>query len=274
MSSPAPPSALRPEGSSLTGPFLISVVLHGGAFVAAVVVRFVGRGLLAVLAFVFPWCRADPPPLVADLEVAVVSLPKSETSVPDRASRARRPRPAPKPTPTTKPEPAPVKQSDLVHKTEEAPKEEGTADDTLSREDLIAEIQRQNLLDEILADAPEGTQDQLPTDPDGTGDEVVGSLSGVVGDAELSSWQARAGALFRSRFNPLGGADDTVAKARIELDCQSGRVTQANLTEKSGVLGFDAAAERALAQVTEVPLPPDKYRTPPCWFVVEFTKSD
>ena len=243
-------------------PLAISLGLHGGVAVAVLLGQ-------VVLALVSP----APEPLITDsLEVAVVSLPKSDTKMPDRAARAPKPPPSPEPAPVE--QPPPVKESELVHKTETPQPKPGTADAAPSMDDLVAENDRRKALEDLMS-APEGPVDRLPTDPDGTGDEVIGDLtSGVIGDAELARWNAQAKSLFQSKFNPFGDRDDLVARAKVVFDPSSGRVLEATLVQKSGVLGFDAAVERALAQVREIPLPPAKYREQDHqYFFVEFVNT-
>ena len=82
----------------------------------------------------------------------------------------------------------------------------------------------------------------------------------MVGSPELAEWQAKVKALFNNKFNPVGGKDGLIVEARIRIDPSSGRVLGYQITKPSGILAWDAAAERALAQVQSIPLPPAKHR--------------
>lgn len=245
-------TALRTRGQSLTVPTMVSLVLHVGAVVTAVVLR----GLGALLVMMFPWCASESTPLLQpDIEVAVVSLPKSQTKMPDRAARAKRPKPVKQPTPA--PKPPPVKESDLVVRTKKPPPEPGVRDDSdVARADALSEILRQDALDELLDDAPEGPRDRLPTSPDGEGEEVIGSAVGAMGDPELARWYAKVRGLYQQNFNPITTGRDLRARGKVVFDPSNGQVLSAELIEPSGVIVFDEAARRALARIQSLPLPP------------------
>ena len=161
---------------------VVSLLLHGCAAVGAVVVRWLSPFLLAL----FPWCAADPQPILPEsIEVAVVSLPKSKTDMPDRPSRVRQPRKA-RDTPAPVKEPPPVRESEVVHKTKTPPPEQGAEDAAKARADALADVLRDQALEDM--DAPEGPVDRNRTSPDGVGDEQFGSGVGPIGDPEVARW--------------------------------------------------------------------------------------
>lgn len=245
-------NALRTQGQSLTLPTAISVLLHVGAVVGAMLARGIG----AVMIMLFPWCASNPEPLLDNsIEVAVVSLPKSKTALPDRASRAPTPRKAPKKEVAPVPEPPPVKQSDLAVRTKKPAPEPSDPDSSNERADALAEILRQDALSDL--DAPEGPTNQLPTSPDGVGDEVIGSGVGAMGDPEMARWYGKVKALYQAEFNPIGNRTDLVATGRIKFDPNTGQVISSELVKSSGVLGFDASARSALARIRSIPPPPN-----------------
>ena len=250
-------------------------MFHFGAAVAALVARGVGSVVTVALAALFPWCN-QPKPLIADsIEVAVVSMPKSATKMPDRAAVKRR---APKgETPKKVKEPPPVKQSDLVHRTKEPEPKPGTEQES-SRRDVVADLERQKLIDDLLQDAPEGPKDRLPTDPDGVEGAVASALvAGAMGDPAYVAWHQKVTTLFRSKFSLVIPRDDLEAKAVVSFDPATGKVMRGGtrIVEKSGVTAFDMAAQRALDSVPSVPLPPAKYleNTPRPTVTIVFTPT-
>ena len=56
-----------------------------------------------------------------------------------------------------------------------------------------------------------------------------------------------------NRTRPAG------AKRLVTFDPNTGEVLSYELVERAGVLTFDSAAERALALITKIPLPPPQY---------------
>lgn len=254
-----PPSLLRPRREPLFGYVALSMLGHGGLLALAVLVTLAGRGC------------APPAPLVDPdraLEVSLVVLPKSESAMPDRAQRAPAPPTTPEPPAEPPPEPPaepPPQLSDLVVHTEEPdpePAPEGP-DDEERRRELMAKLERERLLAE-LAGAPTGPVDRDASDPDSTTTESIHALGpGGRGDPELARYESQIQQLFMRHFHPLAAITqsnpDLVTKVMVRVDPSSGVIQSWQIVESSGVPAYDAAAERAVAAVKQIPLPPASY---------------
>lgn len=241
-------TVLEPESQSLLPGLGCSVFVHGGV---------VGASLLFTLFTTH--CGSTRPLIDPDraMEVAVVSLPRSQTNVPDRAQRAPVPKGSDAPT-KSKAEPPPV-QSDLAFKTPEAEETAGTDD---AREQMLAELERQKLLNDLMA--PTGAVDRNATDPNSTHDMDIGTAGAANrGDPEFAAYIAKVQQLFMQAFKPLGAvtADNPnlVCKVYVTVDPGTGRIRSWEVIESSGIDSFDAAAERAVAEVGTIPLPPEKF---------------
>jgi len=190
------------------------------------------------------------------IEVSMVALPKSQRNVPDRLARTPRATGADAPLD----EPPPLQQSDLVIQRPEAPEQGGNTEDAL-REQMITELERNRLLDELI-DAPEGTVDRNRTSPDGQLDLDIAVLAaGAPGDPEFQRWQAEVMRILMPLFRPLTqGRSDLSCLVNIQMDQTTGAIVGWEVVSPSGVRAFDAAAERAVQDAGTLPLPPAKYQ--------------
>ena len=239
---------MPPERQPLFGFLGCSVLLHGGALASGLAMTAV----YAMLGSLVPQCREEPEFEV--LEVSMVSLPKSELNVPDREARVKAASGQEAPTP----EPPPVKESDLVIQTPEPPPDPGNAEEV--RRQQIIEDARKRMLED-LENAPEGTQDRNATAVDGAEDlemAIVGA--GARGDPEMAAWQAKVYNLMKPNFHPLATPAGTACVVNIKIDPETGEILSTEVKVPSGILQFDAAAERAVNDVPALPLPPEKYR--------------
>ncbi|HHO54104.1 MAG TPA: hypothetical protein ENK18_25345 [Deltaproteobacteria bacterium] len=245
-------TALIPERQPLFLPMGCSVVLHVGAVVGVLA----ARGAVGLLVAILPWCNEAPEPLIKpDIEVSMVSLPR-RLDVPDRAARVKR---AAGEVPTKPDEPPPVKESELViHEDKPEPKK-GNTPEPVERPDAAAQRTREALLDELL-NAPEGTMDRNATDPDGTGTAELAALGAqAIGDAAFARWKNQVQAILDQKFQPLGSSSGLLVHAELRIEPSTGRILSYDLSKKSGVMAYDAAAERAIASVGALPVPPEKY---------------
>lgn len=243
-------TVLRQRGQPFLRPLLLSVFGHGA-------VLFVG--LLSTL--LMNQCSTRKPIIdpTKSIQVAMVVLPKAKTRMPDRAARAKVPKgTSPKPTP----KPPPVRESDLtIHKPEVVPKA-GDPDRSADRDAALKNLMRENLLENLLA--PDGPRDRDATDPNSDATEAINALGpGVRADPEYAKYIGKIQALFMRNFKPL----DAITSQQPNLECvihvtvdDSGQVTGQNMVEVSGNPSFDASASSAAAAVTQVPLPPDRFR--------------
>ncbi len=261
MNRPPVKSALQPDPQSLWTGLGCSVFLHGGLGVFALAVSWLGPLLMAL----FPGCQPDELLITDSVEVSMVSAKRLD--VPDKAERAKRRRKPERPVPRKKtPEPEPVKESDLVVKTkdEPEPEPEGNVDDLeAERQRAIDELLREQALLDVLADAPEGEVDRLPTNPDGDpdADPALAALgTQATGDPAILRWKQQVTDRFRARFKPIGAPESLVVVMHVWFDPRSGRIERWTVAESSGVLSFDKAAERAIAAAGTIPTPPPKYQ--------------
>lgn len=238
-------SVLTPTPQSLGFPMVLSIGLHGGLVCA-----------LAISA----WLFTDDAPLVDvndTIQVSMVVLPKSETPIPDRASRA----PVPKGTSlAAETAPAPIKESDLTFDDPKAEATQGAVDRSADRARLLRQLQMKDL----LADAPEGKVDRSQTDPNSTSDEAINAMGvGTLGDVEFARYQQQLQDLFRRHFNPLPTIveknPNISCAMKVKVDSSTGRITWHGISRSSGNMSYDAAAERAVRSVTSVPLPPSRF---------------
>lgn len=247
-------TALTPEPQSLLPWALVSIVSHGlalGTFWGA-------TALISVLSALVPMC-APPPPIQDAIEVSVVSLPKSSSNVPDRASRVARAEGVQAPNPN---EPPPVATSDLKYQTPEADPNVGNTD--RSRQQMLDALAREQMLEDLM-NAPEGPEDRNATDPNGTEDAAIAALGvGSRGDPEFQRWVAQVQQLLMQHFKPLGavteGRPDLKCMVKLTVDPEDGSVDGYEVSESSGIVPFDQAAERAVQEIPALPLPPEKYR--------------
>lgn len=245
-------SALHSSRDSLLLPLAASIVGHTGML-----------GGFAGLTFLLTFCGDSRPIIDPDqtLEVAMVSLPKSKSSMPDRATRA--PQPVGQPEPVAKPVPAPdVKHtSDLAVKTEKATPKPGV--DTKKLDDALAKLEQQERLAEM--EAALGALDQNATDPNSTTEDgATTAMAGNPGDPEYVRYIAKVQAVFDGQFHPLQSIRDANPDIRcvihVSVEPGNGRIVRFDVTRPSGVEAFDAAARRAVEAISAVPLPPEKYQ--------------
>lgn len=246
LEKPVVRSVLAPERQSLLAHLGCSTAVHGGALGAVLLASFVGQ-----------FCTPSKPIVDRSIEVSMVVLPRAERAVPDRAQRAAvqagsEPAPAPKP----------IRESDLTIHKEEA-KDAGTSDATRQREAMLAELERQALVENLLA--PDGAVDRDATDPNSTSDLALNAMGTASrGDPEFAAYVARVQQIFMKNFRPLAAITrdnaGLVCSVRITVDPANGRILEWAVAKSSGIVAFDAAAERAVQDVGTIPLPPPHYR--------------
>ncbi len=237
-------SALIPERQALGLPMLASLAGHGAG---------------ALLLIGFAAFSMDTRPIVDPekaMEVSMVVLPKSKTSVPHPPTKAPIPRGD---IPTAEAPPAPIRESDLVVHEPDAPKSEakGAPDRNTSREELLRKL----AMEEMLAAAPDGMIDRMATDPNSTTDQGINAIGpGTLGDPEFARYQQQLQQLFMKNFNVLPTTtSDLVCVMTVEVDATTGKVKGYSVKSSSGNLSYDAAAERAVQAVSTVPLPPERF---------------
>lgn len=243
-------SALHPQEQGLILPLFLSIFAHGGALVAFTV------GTL-LLSFCGERKRVIDPN--DTMEVAMVVLPRSARAMPDKATRA------PKPVGSDAPQPVPVPDvkhtSDLAVKVDKPKTNEGV--DTKKLDDAMKALEREQAL--LNMEAALGQLDQNATDPNSDSDEAINSGAiNTSGDPAYARYIAEVRKAFMGQFHPLQSIRDAnpgihcIIHVQVEPD--TGRIVRHDVTKPSGVEAFDAAARRAVEALTNVPLPPEKFR--------------
>lgn len=241
-------STLHATGDSLLLPLFASVFAHGGSL-----------AMFMVFSVVLTYCGDSKPVIDTSqaMEVAMVSLPKSASRMPDMATRA--PEPVGAPTPAPQPAPEVKHTSDLAVKTEKAKANEGV--DTKRLEDALKQFERDQALRDM--DAALGAITRSATDPDGSDDGQAGGNVGTPSDPEYARYILLVQRTFQDQFHPLKSIRDAnpgiVCRVHVSVDA-AGTVTGSTITRSSGVPAWDAAAQRAVDAVSSIPLPPEKYR--------------
>lgn len=230
----------------------VSVALHGFVAIVALLVSVVG-----------PWLFPERPLVDPDqaIEVSMVVLPKSRNALPDRAMRAPTEAGALAPTEVS-PDEAPVRESDLAFPSP-VPEPKGDPNADLRREEMMAEMERERLLQDLSA--PTGEYDRDATDPNGVGDLAMNTgAQGDPADPEYARYIMQLQQLFMQHFRPLPGIAQANPGIRAEVfvlvDPETGVVRESRFKKSSNNEAYDRAAELAVQEVGTIPLPPEKYR--------------
>ncbi len=233
----------------------------------AVAASFFGHVVLVGTAVVFHWLSGwlfPPGPMIDPdqaIEVSMVVLPRSKSALPDRAMRA--PREAGDVAPAqVSPEEAPVRQSDLAFD-QETPQPKGDPNADLRREELLAEMERERLLQDLSAAT--GEYDQDASDPNSNADFALNTgAQGDPADPEYARYISSLIQLFMKHFRPLPGIGQSNPGIRADIylvvDPETGAVKEWRMKRASGNEAYDRAAELAVEEVPTIPLPPEKYR--------------
>ncbi len=248
----APGSVLVPERQGLALPVLLALF---------------GHVFLLGMAVVMADCRSQRDPIIDPTEAMVIDftvLPRSKSSMPEKASRA--PRPSGKDT-QAPPRDVPDEVSDLKVRQPDAPEAQGAPDRSADRSTIMRSLLMKQLAEEVDESAPLGTVDRQASDPDS--DSEVGIGSGTPGlnraDPEYARYAAELQALFKGNFRPLPtiamSNPDIEVLVRVRFDLDTGEVIDFSIEQSSGNASYDSAATRAVQGITEVPLPPKKFRS-------------
>jgi TonB family protein len=194
------------------------------------------------------------------MEVAMVSLPKSEKL--HRVTRAPDPAPTPAPeveAPTPTPIPTPPVEPDAMSlkvEKEEEPKEEPKPDNSAARQallDQMARDARRKEFMESLRNAPVGKENRPPADPNGI-DNSTGTAMGAMGDPIIAAWAEVVKATVLSHFSPLQ-TEPLSAIFQLTIN-RVGKIVASKMIQSSGNPSYDAAARNAIRNVGRLPSPP------------------
>lgn len=209
-------------------------------------------------------CQGEPsPPPFKPQEVMMVEmsgLPRQETPMPQKAERAPPPA-AGAPEAPAPIEPPPTRQSDMVLKTPDAPKQKGNPEEDAKREQLIAEMRRRALIENL--DAPIGTEDRMATDPNSTlsPEEAFGSSAGTPTDPAVARWSAQVQKLVRANWHPLLSicqqTPSLSVTVKVPLNAAGAMTGEPEIDKSSGNGSIDESARRAVQQTGNLPAPPE-----------------
>ncbi|MBA2321496.1 MAG: TonB C-terminal domain-containing protein [Deltaproteobacteria bacterium] len=234
--------------------------------VPGVVISLAAHGVVAVvglvLSYLVPWLWPDRPMVDPDqaIEVSMVVLPKSRNALPDRAMRAPREAGVAAPAEVS-PEEAPVRESDLAFP-QPAPQPKGHPNADLRRDEMMADIERERLLQDLTAAT--GDYDRDASDPNSNADFALNTgAQGDPADPEYARYIMQLQQLFMQHFRPLPGIAQSNPGIRAEVyvivDPDTGAVKEFRFKRSSNNEAYDRAAELAVQEVGTIPLPPEKY---------------
>ena len=197
------------------------------------------------------------------MQVSMVALPKSTSSLPDKPMRTPDPPKGVQEAPT----PPPPDASQMVLKTPEATPDKGQPDPQVDRskdrEALLNAARREALLRDMSA--PVGPQDRTATDPNGVdpSEAILGPAGSGTIDPELARYIAACRARILPNFKPL----PSVVAAHPEYQVQvlvtvgpDGKLGTPRVLKGTGDPSFDNAAVSAVARTGSLPVPPEKWR--------------
>ncbi|GDX78773.1 hypothetical protein LBMAG42_05840 [Deltaproteobacteria bacterium] len=205
----------------------------------------------------FAQCGSQAEPLFKPEDTIIVEMmgPPTEASrMPQKAERAPD-------VASGNPEPdavqPPPNPSELALPTDE--KQKGDEKST-AREDLVAELRKQQLLKDLSA--PEGTVDRIATSADSSEGGGATAQAGVR-DPELAKWVKDAQAALAKNFHPLPAwcaASNSIRASAAAPVAGSGAITDdAVMVDSSHNASYDAACLRAFSTTGQLPPLPTKY---------------
>jgi len=221
------------------------------------------HGFLASLLAFAKICAPETGPLLSPdevMEVKMVALPRSESALPDRASRAPRPSSG---APESSAPPLAPDQKTIPSPDAERPEGQTLTDHSDARQALMRDLRRKQLVD-ALSDAPVGPEDRSATDPDSpfSSDMVIGWGTGEMGDPELARYAVELRQTVTPHWSPLprllAEHPDLYATVGVILD-DEGRVKKAEIARSSGFSSYDESCLRAVRKAARLPLPPPKF---------------
>jgi TonB family protein len=217
--------------------------------IPGVVGSVAGHAVLVVTLLIAQSCAPKHAPLINPdevMEVSLLSMPKQETRMVQKATRAPEEKQG-----VQEPEPVEVIKTDSDMRALEVTPDKGQ--EKPSRDDALREMKRAEML-AALEDAAEGSQDRLPTSEDGV-EGSEGSSKGV-GDPRLAAYYEKVKKAVLPNFRPLQEDPALKVKLHVTVD-RKGTVLGFEVADSSGDVSFDQAAIRAVKATDTVPAPPE-----------------
>ena len=225
---------------------------------ASIGVHLLVVGLLALGQLMEPEAPLFDPNDV--MTVQAVALPKANTRMPDRPTRA--PDPPKGDTAKAKAPPPPPTASDMALRKKDAKKKKGVADRSADRSELLNRLKRESLLKD--ATAALGTKDRVQTAKDGVDpkDAVIGPIGAGRMDPELARYVSQCRDRILPNWKPLPAILAAHPEYKVVVSVsvgQTGQLGSPTVVKSSSDASFDRSAISAVVRTGRLPPPPAKY---------------
>ena len=225
---------------------------------ASIGVHLLVVGLLALGQLMEPEAPLFDPNDV--MTVQAVALPKANTRMPDRPTRA--PDPPKGDTAKAKAPPPPPTASDMALRKKDAKKKKGVADRSADRSELLNRLKRESLLKD--ATAALGTKDRVQTAKDGVDpkDAVIGPIGAGRMDPELARYVSQCRDRILPNWKPLPAILAAHPEYKVVVSVsvgQTGQLGSPTVVTSSSDASFDRSAISAVVRTGRLPPPPAKY---------------
>ena len=194
------------------------------------------------------------------MTVQAVALPKANTRMPDRPTRA--PDPPKGDAAKAKTPPPPPTASDMALRKKDAKKKKGVADRSADRSELLNRLKRESLLKD--ATAALGTKDRVQTAKDGVDpkDAVIGPIGAGRMDPELARYVSQCRDRILPNWKPLPAILAAHPEYKVVVSVsvgQTGQLGSPTVVKSSSDASFDRSAISAVVRTGRLPPPPAKY---------------
>ena len=225
---------------------------------ASIGVHLLVVGLLALGQLMEPEAPLFDPNDV--MTVQAVALPKANTRMPDRPTRA--PDPPKGDTAKAKAPPPPPTASDMALRKKDAKKKKGVADRSADRSELLNRLKRESLLKD--ATAALGTKDRVQTAKDGVDpkDAVIGPIGAGRMDPELARYVSQCRDRILPNWKPLPAILAAHPEYKVVVSVsvgQTGQLGSPTVVKSSSDASFDRSAISAVVRTGRLLPPPAKY---------------
>jgi TonB family protein len=192
--------------------------------------------------------------------VQAVALPKANTRMPDRPTRA--PDPPKGDKVTAKAKPPPPTASDMALRKKKAAPKKGLRNRTTAREDLLNKIKREALLKDTSAAL--GAKDRVQTAKDGVdpADAVIGPIGAGRMDPELARYVRQCRDKILPNWKPLpailAAHPDYTVVVVVSVG-PTGSLGKPKIVKSSTDASFDRSAISAIVRTARLSAPPARY---------------
>ena len=225
---------------------------------ASIGVHLLVVGLLALGQLMEPEAPLFDPNDV--MTVQAVALPKANTRMPDRPTRAPPPQRVTPPRPRLRPRHRPRVTWRCERRTPR--RRRGVADRSADRSELLNRLKRESLLKD--ATAALGTKDRVQTAKDGVDpkDAVIGPIGAGRMDPELARYVSQCRDRILPNWKPLPAILAAHPEYKVVVSVsvgQTGQLGSPTVVKSSSDASFDRSAISAVVRTGRLPPPPAKY---------------